>query len=101
MAWRGEHIQVDQAATGKLVWSWWKCVRCDREMFDGRDIDNGLHWRCSRGVSEREAERLRSSARERDRARYARDHGIGSREAWRGRARQGQRATGGWFAADG
>jgi hypothetical protein len=77
MVWRGEHIEVDQTATGKLVWSWWKCVRCHRELSRGRDIDVGLHGRCLRQVGEAEAVRLRSSARKGDRSQYARDHGIG------------------------
>ena len=76
MVWRGEHIQVDETATGKLVWSWWKCVRCHREMVRGQDINAGLHGRCLRKVSEAEAERLRLSARARDRVRYRHDHEI-------------------------
>ena len=77
MVWRGEHIEVDETATGKLVWSWWKCVRCHRELFVGRDIEAGLHGRCLRGLSEAGADRLRSSERERDRAQYRRDHEMG------------------------
>jgi hypothetical protein len=74
MGWRGEHVDVGEAASGKAVWSWWKCVRCHRELEWGRDIEAGLHRRCLRQVSEAEAERLRRAAREADRERYRRDH---------------------------
>ena len=71
------HIQVDQTATGKRVSSWWKCVRCHKELFDGREIAAGLHFRCRKQVSPIEAERLRESARVADRAQYRRDEQEG------------------------
>jgi hypothetical protein len=77
MVWRGEHIEVGQNALGKPVWAWWACVRCHRELISGRAIEVGLHPICLNRAGEAEAERLRKSARERDRLRYARDHGIG------------------------
>lgn len=72
--WRGSHIEVDRTATGRLAWSWWRCCRCDKELFHGYEITAGLHRRCQRGVSDREAERLRERARETDRQRYRIDH---------------------------
>ena len=42
------HIQVDLTAIGKLVWSWWKCRSCGRELVRWRDIEDGLHARCGR-----------------------------------------------------
>jgi hypothetical protein len=73
MHWRGSHIQVDRTATGKLVWSWWKCCSCDRELVRGHDIEDGFHGRCRRRVSDAEANRLREERRQADRAAYRRD----------------------------
>jgi hypothetical protein len=73
MTWRGSHIQVDQTATGELVWSFFRCCWCNREMVRGRDIENGLHSRCLRRVGDAEAERLRKERRDADRRRYRQD----------------------------
>jgi hypothetical protein len=72
--WRGRHIQVDEAATGKLVWSWWCCCQCHKELYRGRDIAEGLHGRCRRRVSDADVERLQDSAREEDRRLWRLDH---------------------------
>jgi hypothetical protein len=74
MSWRGRHIQVDTNAAGKPVTSWWCCCRCEKELYDGRDIADGLHYRCRRQVSEWEAERLRVRARAADRRQWRLDH---------------------------
>jgi hypothetical protein len=72
--WRGRHIQVDEAATGKLVWSWWCCCQCHKELYRGRDIAEGLHGRCRRRLSDADVERLQDSAREEDRRLWRLDH---------------------------
>ena len=77
MSWRGSHVQVDQNATGKQVWSWWRCCRCNQELVRGRDVEDGLHGRCRRRVGEAEAERLREACRQADRERYRRDRDAG------------------------
>jgi hypothetical protein len=77
MTWRGRHIQVDTTATGKLVWSWWRCCHCNRELVRGRDIADGLHRRCLLRVGEAKAGQLRESARAADRERYRRDRENG------------------------
>jgi hypothetical protein len=79
-AWRGSHIQVDQTATGKLVWSRWRCCWCNRELVRGQDIENGLHWRCLQRVGEAEARRLREGRRQADRERYRQDLADGKLE---------------------
>jgi hypothetical protein len=76
MAWRGRHIQVDTNVAGKQVASWWCCCRCGKELHDGRDIFDGLHYRCRKQVSKGEAERLRRRARGADREQYRRDHHL-------------------------
>jgi hypothetical protein len=73
MHWRGSHIRVDRTATGKLVWSWWRCCWCNRELVRGRDIEDGFHARCRRQVRDAEADRLRDARRQAERARYRRD----------------------------
>jgi hypothetical protein len=72
--WRGSYIEVAQGARGRLAWSWWRCCRCGEEIVHGYEIADGLHVHCRRGVSDREAERLRAKAREADREQYRRDH---------------------------
>jgi hypothetical protein len=74
VAWRGGHIQVDETATGKLVWSWWKCCACGRDLTYGKHIETGFHPDCLRRVGDAQAGRLRSAARNADRQRWRRDH---------------------------
>jgi hypothetical protein len=73
MAWRGQHIQVTETATARLVWSWWRRYRCHRDLYDGRDISAGLDYRCIRRITPAEASRLRRAAREGDRTQYRGD----------------------------
>jgi hypothetical protein len=43
-------------------------------MFQGYEIEDGLHWRCRKQVSDVEAERLRERARVADREQWRLDH---------------------------
>jgi hypothetical protein len=43
-------------------------------MFRGYEIEDGLHGRCKKQVSDAEAERLRETAREVDREQWRLDH---------------------------
>jgi hypothetical protein len=77
MSWRGSHIQVDQTATDKQVWSRWRCFSCRKKLVRGRDIEEGLHARCRRRAGEAESEGLRQACRQADRERYRFDREAG------------------------
>lgn len=68
--WRGRFVEVTRRADGQLAWSFWRCVRCGRELFDGHSIERGIGPECIRHLDDAQAERLRNNARAQDRAAY-------------------------------
>jgi hypothetical protein len=81
VTWRGANVEVTELDNGRKVWSFWACVRCGHELFDGQSIARGLGPDCVRKVSEWRAEQLRHNARAIDRAAY-REH-LAAENRWK------------------